>query len=777
MADYNSDFSIRRLWIIFGASMVIMFGALLFFGAQIYQSKPPIPGAVQTASGQILYTSADIQRGQSVWQSTGGMQQGSIWGHGAYVAPDWSADWLHRESAALRDGIAGTGPRNAFEALPQPDQARLGSILKREMRTNTYDPRTTNIIVSDARAAAIAATAAHYSDLFTNRTPADQALRELYAMPQNAVLSAEEAHALTGFIFWTAWATAAERPGDTISYTSNWPHEPLVGNVPTGSLFLWTFISIFVLLGGIGGLVWYYAREFDVWRRDGEPTEGFASTDLLAGATITPSMRATAKYFFVVTALFFAQVLLGIVTAHYAVEGQGLYGLPMAEYFPYAITRTWHTQLAVLWIATAWLATGLYVAPLLGGREPKFQRLGVNFLFVSLLVIVVGSFAGEWMAINRHMGAGTLNFWFGHQGYEYLDLGRIWQIYLFVGLLLWTALVLRGLWPALQQKGGRSLLFLVVIATVSIGLLFGTGLFYGEHTHISVMEYWRWWVVHLWVEGIFEVFATAIVAALFVKMGLVRVSVAATSVLLATIIFLGGGVLGTFHHMYFSGTPIAVIAVGAVFSALEVVPLMVVGFEAYSRTKVEHQQKWQTVYRWPFAFFASVLVWNLIGAGLFGFFINPPLALYYLQGLNTTPTHAHAALFGVYGMLGIGLTLFCMRGLSDPSRWSQRLLATSFWCLNIGLAMMVFLSLFPQGLYQAYQSFTHDYAYARSAEIIHSPVMQALVWARVPGDLVFTVGVIAFSIFMVRAMFWGGKSRQDSLVPPVIGKPALALGA
>jgi len=756
VSHYATDFSIRRLWTIFAASMVVMFGALLFFGYQIYLSKPPIPEAVRSASGQVLYTKTDIQRGQNVWQSMGGMQQGSIWGHGSYVAPDWSADWLHREALSLRRGIANT---ERFETLPEPEQARFGAMLKREMRTNSYDPKTGEITVSDKRAAAIAGTAAYYSDLFTDRTPAADRLRVLYAMPQAAVLTPGEAHELGAFFFWTAWAATTERPDDTVTYTTNWPHEPLVGNDPPGSIFLWTFLSVLALLAGIGALVWYYAREFDVWRRDMEPDEGFAVTDALEVTTVTPSMRATAKYFFVVTALFFTQVLLGIITAHYAVEGQGLYGLPLAGYFPYAVTRTWHTQLAVLWIATAWLATGLYVAPLLGGREPKFQRLGVNFLFVSLLVIVVGSFAGEWLAINRRMGSGTLNFWFGDQGYEYLDLGRFWQVYLFIGLLLWMALVLRGLWPALKQQGGRSLSFLVVISTVSIGLLFGTGLLYGQHAHISVMEYWRWWVVHLWVEGIFEVFATAIVAALFVKMGLVRVSVASTSVLLATIIFLGGGVLGTFHHLYFTGTPIAVIALGAVFSALEVVPLMVVGFEAYNRAKIEHQQDWQSVYRWPFAFFGSVLVWNLVGAGLFGFFINPPLALYYMQGLNTTATHGHAALFGVYGMLGIGLTLFCMRGLSDPKRWSEGLLKASFWCLNIGLAMMVLLSLFPQGLYQAYQSFTRDYAFARSAEVIHGPVMQTLVWMRVPGDLVFTAGVVAFCLFMVRALFGGERKR------------------
>jgi nitric oxide reductase subunit B len=760
MSNYSTEFSIRRLWAIFVGGMVLMFGTLLFFGVQIYYSKPPIPVAVTSTSGRLLYTRDDIERGQNVWQSMGGMEQGSIWGHGSYVAPDWSADWLHREALNLRDAIAGTNDQSRFEALPPPEQARFGAMLKSEMRANTYDPATHVISVTDRRASAIQRTAAYYTDLFTDGSQSAHRLRVLYAMPQRAALTAEEAHSLGAFFFWTAWAATTDRPGDNITFTSNWPHEPLVGNTPPASVFLWTFLSIFALLGGIGALVWYYAREFDVWRRDIEPVGGFAVSDVLHGATITPSMRATAKYFFVVTLLFLGQVLLGIVTAHYAVEGQGLYGLPLAGYFPYAVTRTWHTQLAVLWIATAWLATGLYVAPLLGGREPRFQRLGVNFLFVSLLVIVVGSFLGEWLAINRRLGSGTTNFWFGDQGYEYLDLGRFWQIYLFIGLILWTGLVLRALWPALKQKGGRSLSFLVVISTISIGLLFGAGLLYGQHAHISVMEYWRWWVVHLWVEGIFEVFATAIVSALFVKMGLVRETVASTSVLLATIIFLGGGVLGTFHHLYFSGTPIAVIALGAVFSALEVVPLMVVGFEAYNRAKIEHQSDWQSVYKWPFAFFAAVLVWNLVGAGLFGFFINPPLALYYMQGLNTTATHGHAALFGVYGMLGIGLTLFCMRGLSDPTKWSERLLKTSFWCLNIGLAMMVTMSLFPQGLYQTYESFTRDYAYARSADVIHGEVMQALVWARVPGDIVFAVGVVAFALFMMRALF--GRERWTS---------------
>ena len=319
--------------------------------------------------------------------------------------------------------------------------------------------------------------------------------------------------------------------------------------------------------------------------------------------------------------------------------------------------------------------------------------------------------------------------------------------------------MLRALWPLLKSKAGDpSLVYLVVISTITIGLFYAAGLMWGQNTHISVVEYWRWWVVHLWVEGIFEVFATAIIATLFVRMGLLRVSVATVSVLFATIIFLSGGVLGTFHHLYFSGTPISVMALGATFSALEVVPLMVVGFEAYNHAKIEKQALWEQAYHWPFMFFSAVLVWNLVGAGLFGFLINPPIALYFMQGLNTTANHGHAALFGVYGFLGLGLTLYCMRGLTNIQNWDQRLLKISFWSLNIGLAMMTFLSLLPQGLWQTYNVIEHYYAFARSSEFMHSTIMEGLVWARVPGDVVFSIGVGAFALFAWKAFTRGDKN-------------------
>lgn len=767
MKSYQTTFSIKRLWIILSVGMVVMFGILLLLGQQIYQQAPPIPEAVKSQRGETLFTRADIEAGQNVWQSIGGMQQGSIWGHGSYLAPDWSADWLHREAEALL--ALSTTPLPAGLSAAQADAVRKAA-LQEEMRRNSYDPASGVITVSDTRARAIGQVQQHFVSLYVGSDPTSLKLRRDYAFPIYGELSAAEARQLTAFYFWTAWGATTNRPGQTITYTSNWPHEPLVGNSPTTGTLLWSLASVILLLAAAGALIAYYAKQFDVWRGDILPEGGMATSDLLGQAVITPSMRATAKYFWVVCALFVAQVLLGIVTAHYAVEGQGLYGLPFAEYLPYTITRTWHTQLAVLWIATAWLATGLYVGPMLGGRDPRFQRFGVNFLFVSLLIIVIGSFAGQWAAVHRFFTDLTANFWFGHQGYEYVDLGRFWQIYLLIGLFLWVALVVRALWPVLRREGGKSLIYLVLVSALAIGLLYGAGLMWGQHTNIAVMEYWRWWVVHLWVEGIFEVFATAIISLLFVQMGILRTSTATVMVLFATIIFLFGGVLGTFHHLYFSGTPTSVIAVGATISALEVVPLLVVGFEAYTRHKVEHEAEWERIYHWPFMFFAAVLFWNLVGAGLFGFLINPPIALYYMQGLNTTANHGHAALFGVYGMLGLGLTLYCMRGLTDVTRWNQKWIRISFWSLNIGLGMMTFLSLLPQGILQTYASIEHGYAYARSAEFIQSPIMQALVWARVPGDVVFAVGVFAFAWFMVQAFMLGGRSGPETATVP---KPVL----
>ncbi|MCB1126228.1 MAG: nitric-oxide reductase large subunit, partial [Verrucomicrobiae bacterium] len=675
----------------------------------------------------------------------GGQQMGTVWGHGSYVAPDWSADWLHREAEwLLQHWAPEEGNGATFDSLPVERQAALKARLKEELRTNTHDPSTGDLVVSPLRAQAIAAVAEHYSKLFTD-DPQLAGLRDAYALTPNAVPDPERRHKLGAFFFWTAWACAANRPNSTVSYTQNWPPEPLIDNRPTNANVIWSVVSFVLLLAGVGALAWYHAA----LKHQAEEESRLPEHDPLLGLNPTPSMRATLNYFWVVILLLVLQMTLGAITAHYGVEGSGFYGIPLAEWLPYAVSRTWHTQLAVFWIATAWLATGLFIAPAVSGYEPKFQRFGVNFLFGALLLIVGGALFGTWYATRQRMGLET-NFWFGHQGYEYVELGRFWQIFLLVGLFLWLFLVARALWPAFRKGGSqRHLLGLFLLSSAAIGLFYGAGLMWGRQTHLALAEYWRWWVVHLWVEGFFEVFATVVIAFLLTRMGLLQVRTATAAVLFSTSIFLSGGIIGTFHHLYFTGTPTAVLALGAVFSALEVVPLVLIGFEAYENLTLSRSQPWVASYKWPIYFFVAVAFWNLVGAGIFGFLINPPIALYYMQGLNTTPVHGHTALFGVYGMLGIGLALFCLKGLATRAEWRTGALCFAFWSINIGLALMVLLSDLPRGLLQTWASIDTGMWFARSAEFTHTGLMDTLRWMRVIGDSIFAIGVLALGWFVL----------------------------
>jgi nitric oxide reductase subunit B len=622
-----------------------------------------------------------------------------------------------------------------------------------EMRRNTYDENSAALSVSPDRAQAIRAVAQHYVDLFGTE-PSLAKLRDQYAMTEGTLPEQADREALSAFFFWTAWAAATNRPGETdLSYTSNWPHEPLVGNKMSTSAAMWSMVSIVLLLAGIAAMLWLHGR--DQHEEEAVPPQA----DPLLGAKATPSMKATRKYFFVVIGLMLLQIGMGVITAHYAVEGQSFFGIPLAQVLPYVVSRTVHTQIGIFWIATAWLATGLYVAPLLSGKEPKFQKLGVDALFYALLVVVLGSTITAWLGTLQHRGL-DFSFWLGNQGLEFTSMGRVWQLLLFVGLLFWVFLLGRALWPALKKPSDtRGLIAMVFLSATCIGGFYATSLTWGQHTHYSMVEYWRWWLVHLWVEGFFEVFATAVVALIFTNLGLIKAASANRAIVAETIVFLFGGILGTLHHLYWTGTPTSVIAVGSVFSALEVVPLTLIGLEALQTYRRSKSVPWLGAYKWVILSFVAVGFWNTVGAGVLGFAINPPASLYYVQGLNMTAAHGHAALFGVYGMLGIGLMLFCLRGLYDRALHADQFLKPAFWSLNIGLAMMVFLSLLPAGIYQAWASISKGLWYARSPEIIHSGVMETLVWMRVPGDIVFAAGSVFLALYALRLLRPTGRAR------------------
>ncbi|HLH07633.1 MAG TPA: nitric-oxide reductase large subunit [Terriglobales bacterium] len=743
----------RKLWIALIVVLVVSFSVLGGVGYHAIENGPPTPSQVVTTDGRVVMDGESIHLGQGVWQSIGGQEVGTIWGHGAYVAPDWTADYLHREATYILDRWAQAKGAANYEALSAENRAGLQARLEEMMRQNTYDAATGRIVVDPVRAEAFEKLVGYYSDVFGNG-------RSEYAIQKGALTDPTKAREMTAFFWWTSWVASTNRPGQTVTYTQNWPHEELVGNRPTGAAVVWSVISFVLLLAGVGGMAWYFGSQQKVAPVE---HEDIPERDPLLGLRPTLSQKATVKFFFVVAALWVLQVALGAIAAHYGVEGNGFYGIPLAKWLPYSVARTWHLQIGIFWIATSWLATGLYIAPAVSDREPKGQRIGVNALFAALILVVVGSLAGEWLSIEQKLG--NLWFWFGTQGYEYVDLGRFWQILLFVGLLFWLWLMWRGLRPALAKRDeSRPLLMLFLVSAIAIPLFYGAGLMYGQRSPLITAEYWRWWVVHLWVEGFFEVFATVVIAFLFTRMRLLGIRTATRAVLFSTVVFLSGGIIGTFHHLYFTGTPNSVLALGAVFSALEVVPLVLIGFEAWENIRLargNEKAAWIKAYKWPIYFFVAVAFWNFVGAGLFGFFINPPVALYYMQGLNTTPVHGHTALFGVYGMLGLGLMLFCLRALKPGTAWKDKPLAFAFWAINGGLLLMVLLSLLPIGLMQAWASVEYGTWYARSAEFLHHGPMNTLRWMRMIGDTVFAAGALVLGWFVLGLVTGHSYDRKE----------------
>lgn len=736
----------RKMWfLLFGVSIVTFF-ILGYLGVEVYRQAPPIPKAYVSETKQVVMTERDILDGQKAWQGIGGMQVGTIWGHGAYQAPDWTADWLHRELMAWLNITAKAEHNKAYDELTSLEQELLKAKLKDEYRKDQAG-NDEQVVLSDTRIAAIQETAAYYDKLFGN-DPDLQGSRESFAMKENTLPTQDARAKMATFFFWTAWAAATERPGYEATYTNNWPHEPLIDNKPTTENIMWSIASVVFLLAGVGLVIWCYS----FFRNHEEEVPENPVADPLLGIALTPSQRALWKYLFVVVALFVAQVFLGGFVAHYTVEGQEFYGIDVSQWFPYALVRTWHIQTALFWIATAFLSAGLFLAPIInGGKDPKYQLFGVNFLFIALLIVVVGSFAGNFFALSHAMPE-SLVFWFGIQGYEYIDLGRFWQILLYVGLLLWLALVLRVFKKPLTEPGDKNMAVMLASSILAVGLFYGPGFFYGQETHISVMEYWRWWVVHLWVEGYFEVFATAAIAFVFSSVGLVGKKTALAATIMSAALFLLGGVPGTFHHLYFSGTTTPVMAVGASFSALEVVPLIILGHEAWEHWKMKKQTPWAKTLTWPIYCFVAVAFWNMLGAGVFGFMINPPISLYYLQGLNTTAVHAHAALFGVYGFLALGFVLLVLRYIRPNVELNAKWMKVSFWSLNLGIVLMITTSLLPIGVFQAHAAMSEGLWYARSEGFMQQGFLETLRWIRTIGDVIFIIGAVGISAEVTKAL-------------------------
>jgi nitric oxide reductase subunit B len=723
---------------------LIGFGVLGLLAYLVYAQGPPIPRHVTGGNGETLFTRADVMAGMNVFQRYGLMEYGTVYGHGAYLGPDFTAEYLHKTAEYLV---------NRYQENPYGNLSAVDRV-QTELHENTYDPVIDTVSWSDARAQAHHMMESYYQTVFASRLSRGGAQAAW-------ITDSEQVRQLTAFFAWTAWTATANRPGRTESYTNNWPPEPLAGNFVTANAVTWSVVSIIGLLGGTGLVLFFFGRHDWLGWSDERRLVEFRPVEQVG---LAPAQRAVVWFLVVASLLFLIQTLCGGLVAHYRAEPSNFFGFNISSILPYNIARTWHVQLAIFWVSTSFLATGIFMVPLIAGREPRGQAPLALALLAALAVVVFGSMAGEYAGVQGWLGAKHW-FWLGHQGWEYLDLGRLWQILLILGLFLWVLILARGLRRSLQGQHYGNMPWLLFYAALALPAFYAVGLLTSPNATFVINDFWRFWVVHLWVEDFLELFTTVVVAYMFVLLGVVRQTTAIRVIYLDIILYSIGGVIGTMHHLYFSGTPPVHMALGATFSALEVIPLVLLTLEAWGfmRAGAQSTAGGHHLHRWAVWFLIAVGVWNFFGAGVFGFLINLPVVSYYEIGTNLTANHAHTAMMGVYGMLAVGLLLFCLRYIIRADKWSERAAQVSFWSLNVGLAWMAFCNLFPVGIVQLHDAVSTGYWHARSLDFIMRRWVHSLEWMRLPGDALFIAGgVIPLCWLCARALRYRNPSRCEA---------------
>ncbi len=730
--------SLSRLRMFALICFVVALGGLLFGGWQTLDRLAPYPGRVVDENGDVLFGREEIFAGQNVYQRYGLMDHGSVWGHGTQRGMEFSAVTLRRWGVLVRDALALDTYGRSFNELSDTEQKVVETGTALQMKANRYDADSDTLTLTAEQAKAVPELLAFWDDVFGNGEPA-------YGFLPGTVPSAEERQAIGRFFLWTAWAAVADRPDGEASYTNNWPPDPLVGNHPTAATYLWTLGGILALFLVLGVFI-YYVHAWELWYG---PAAGVPLSQKLVDMPLTSSQIKAAKFFLVVILLFLLQTVMGGLLAHYTVHPGTFYVDAVAKFVPYSWAKSWHLQLAIFWIATTWVASAIYLAPIIGGREPRRQGVLVQILFAAIVLVAVGSLTGQVLGIKGMLGDWW--FWLGHQGWEYLELGRLWQILLFGGLVAWLGIIYRAVAQMSRKASAdyRALIMFYVFSAILVVAFFAFGLFYGRETHLTIADYWRWFVVHIWVESIFEFFGVAVISLLLVAMGLASPKAALrVAYFTAGLTFLSG-ILGTAHHYFWYGGPSYWLAVGAVFSSMEPVPLLGLVVRGMMEYRSIRKEGAAFPYRWPMYFLVASSFWNFLGAGVFGYLINLPIVNYYEHGTYLTMNHGHAALFGTYGMLSIALLLFSWRGLVHASAWNDKLLKVSFWGMNIGLFAMTIGTLFPVGVMQTLVAFRDGMWAARDASFFEHPFVQLVGTLRaIPDTIIIVFGVLPLVIFL-----------------------------
>ncbi|NUQ24142.1 MAG: cbb3-type cytochrome c oxidase subunit I [Saprospiraceae bacterium] len=730
--------------------LIISLAGVGMIGYQTYNDAPPMTGFT-SPSGQILINQKTIEDGQKVFHKYALMEYGSFFGDGAQRGPDFTAEALHQLTVSMNEYYLLTFQKENGREATDMEAKIIGENIKSELKENRYEKSENIVTLTEAQTYALGKLKTYYTDIFIDNNT------EGSFPPQDYITNRQEVEDLASFFFWGAWVCAVERPGKNFSYTHNWPYDAAAGNTPTSPVILWSVLGLLGFVLACGIVLYFIGQYNQLPNKFFKPSE----KDLLTAERVgnfkpTRTQKATYKFFAVAILLFFIQVSSGLITINDFVNFLGFFGIHTSEAFPVTISRSWHLMLALYWISTCWIASSIFILPILSKKEIPGQLRLINVLFVMLFVLVGGSLAGMVMGPKGLLG----DWWYmlGHQGWEYVDFGRIYQVLLMGIFVLWGVVVFRGVRPAFVKGEPWNLPNWILYSVIGIPLLFLSGFVGKPETNFVIADFWRWMVIHMWVEAFFEVFITVIVSYLMVLMGLVSRQAAIRVVFFATILFLGTGLLGISHNFYWNAKPVATMALGSVFSTLQFVPLILLTVEAWrfknmprlAVNGVERKEIPNFGFPEVFMFLIAVNFWNFFGAGVMGIIVNLPIMNYFEHGSYLTINHAHAALMGVYGNISLAALLFASRLLLKPNRWNQKVVMFSFWSINAGLMLMVMLDLFPAGAIQFKSIVDNGLWYARSEAFIGGGVFKSLTWMRgIGATLFFFGGVIPLTWFIV----------------------------
>lgn len=724
---------------------IVCFAVVAWGTYKTYQLAPPLPRQFLTPTGQVIMTEDDIVAGKAGFQRADLMDYGSLYGMGSYFGEDYTAKYLVRLGRLIEEEIAQQRFGKSFINLSEGDQYSVRKAMQQDLQQIDLSRLTSTL--SQPVTLAIQQLQTEIPQFLLNHN-AETGWTKAYSLNEQSALQTAD------FLIYSSLTTIVHRPGKNSSYTNNWPYEPTMGNSPTANTFYWTWISFCFVFFGFGVVLYIYHRYLSA------PDDAPRTPILLGFKPLTVSQRKVGQYFVVVALVLLTQIAAGSIMAHYYGDRTGFYGIRINDFLPFNFLRDVHTQTPLVWIALSWISSAVFLAPIISKKEAKGQGVLVDILFWVTLFIVAGAIIGDYLGIMGYVN--QYWFWIGNQGLSYIQLGRLWQIGFCAGLFLWSFIVFRGMWPTWGQlkiatiefwTGRIRLEHLFWASTLNVAVLYCFGMIplTGIEKSFTITDFWRWWVVHLWVEQSFEFFAACATAYLLMGTGLVSRLLAERAMLFETILIFLGGVIGTGHHWYWTGTPDIWVPLGSMFSFIEVLPLVLLIIDAIEHRQLIKQQGTFT-YNLTYLYILGASFWNFVGAGVFGGgTLNAPLVNYYEHGTFLTLNHAHTALFGAFGLLGIGLIYFCLRyAAGDRIAWNDRLGIWAFWLYNLGVVLWIALNFFPIGWAQLMDVYEHGYAHARSLEFYNTTLLWQ--WLRLPGDILFALGALLMAYDFIKKL-------------------------